>query len=328
MDEPISLDQAFINKLTGIIEVNLTNEQFGVEELYRRMGMSHTTIHRKLRSYAHRSLSQFIREIRLQKAYGMLQQNLGTISEISFRVGFGSPTYFDKCFHEYYGYPPGDVKRKILPEKADQTEPPKENRTSSDLSGPESGKGLTDRKQSRRRRATWMSAVAIFFSFITIFWISINRSDRLSKDLSIIVLPIKNISDSPDNQYFAEAIMEDILNSLFQISDLRVISRTTSEHFRETSNTTREIAKEVNAHYVLEGTIRPQGDMIRINIQLIDAFQDRHVWSAIYDRKVTDIIDIQNDIAFNVAQKLNIVLSETEIRQIKALPAASPVAND
>lgn len=111
MDEPLSLEEVFIRKLTDIILSNLKNENFGVEELSREMGMSHTTIHRKLRSYAQMSVSRFIREVRLQKAHEMLLQNLGTVSEISYRVGFGSPSYFNKCFHEYYGYPPGEVRK-------------------------------------------------------------------------------------------------------------------------------------------------------------------------------------------------------------------------
>jgi len=111
VEEPLSLDQAFIKKLTDIILANLENERFGVEELSHQMGMSHTTIHRKLRSYTRLSVSQFIREVRLQKAHEMLEQNMGNVSEISYRVGFGSPTYFNKCFHEYYGYPPGEVRK-------------------------------------------------------------------------------------------------------------------------------------------------------------------------------------------------------------------------
>jgi len=328
MDEPLSLDQAFIKKLSDIVLANLRNEQFGVEEISRLMGMSHSTIHRKLLSYTNRSLSQFIRDIRLQKAHEMLQQNLGTICDISFRVGFGSPAYFDKCFHEYFGYPPGDVRKRILQERADQNETHTERLIAPGVSKHGAEKKSPGRRISARKVIILTSSAAVIIAAITIIGVLFGDSHRKSSDLSIIVLPFKNLSDDPGNQYLADALMEDVLNSLFQISDLRVISRTTSEHFRGTRNTTREIAKEVNAHYVLEGTIRRQGDMIRINIQLIEAFQDRHVWSATFDRKVTDILDIQDDIALNVAQKLNIVLTDTEMRLIKSLTAINPVVND
>jgi AraC-like DNA-binding protein len=243
MDEPLSLDQAFIKKLTDIILANLENEQFGVEELSRQAGMSHTTIHRKLRAYTRLSVSQFIREVRLQKAYEMLQQNLGTISEISYRVGFGSPTYFDKCFHEYYGYPPGDVRKKIMPEKADQNEIHKESITESEHLLSEAEKGSITRRQSSRKMAILFSSIAVVVLALALVWVLLNSSHRRSKDLSIVLLPFKNLSDDPGNQYFADGITEDILNNLYHISDLRVISRTTSEHFSGTGLTSKEIGR-------------------------------------------------------------------------------------
>ncbi len=150
----------------------------------------------------------------------------------------------------------------------------------------------------------------------------------MSKDLSMIVLPFKNLSDDPGNQYFADGIMEDILNNLNHISGLRVASRTTSEHFRGTNLTSREIAREANTRYVLESSIRRQEGKVRISVQLIDAYHDRHVWSEIYDREVNDIFFIQSDIALNVARELNTVLSETEMRQIKAIPTPNSEAYD
>ncbi len=163
MDEPLSLDQAFIRKLTAIVLDNLMNGQFGVEELSHQMGMSHTTIHRKLRVYTHKSVSQFIREVRLQKAYEMLQQNLGTISEISYRVGFGSPTYFNKCFHEYYGYPPGDVRKA---NQADQAENHKESTSITEQLRFEAEKGpVTGRYSNRKMIIVLASAILVVGSF-------------------------------------------------------------------------------------------------------------------------------------------------------------------
>ncbi|RQW91014.1 MAG: AraC family transcriptional regulator, partial [Geobacter sp.] len=104
MTEPLSQDQAFIRKLADIVSANLQDENFGVEKLVRETGISRVTIHRKVKSIKHLSISQFIREIRLHKAMEMLQSNEGTAAEIAFRVGFGSATYFNKCFHEYFGY--------------------------------------------------------------------------------------------------------------------------------------------------------------------------------------------------------------------------------
>jgi pimeloyl-ACP methyl ester carboxylesterase/AraC-like DNA-binding protein len=105
-------DQAFLNKLNEIIEANIHNEHFGVEELSREMAMSHSKIHRRLKSINNNTINQLIREIRLKKAMSLLHDNIATVSEIAYKVGFGSPAYFIKCFHEYFGFPPGEVKKR------------------------------------------------------------------------------------------------------------------------------------------------------------------------------------------------------------------------
>ena len=111
MNESISTDQIFISKLTEIVLANLGNENFGVKELIRRSGMSRIGLSRKLHGIASKTINQFIREIRLQKALELLQNGSVTASEVAYKVGFSSPAYFNTCFHEYFGYPPGKVKR-------------------------------------------------------------------------------------------------------------------------------------------------------------------------------------------------------------------------
>jgi TolB-like protein/Flp pilus assembly protein TadD len=114
-------EQKFIDQLTETIEANFSNGNFGVAELAEQMGMSHSTLHRKLRAIASQSISQFIRETRLKHAMELLRLQAGTVSEIAFGVGFSSTTYFSKCFHDQYGYPPGDVKRRFITESDDDT---------------------------------------------------------------------------------------------------------------------------------------------------------------------------------------------------------------
>ena len=112
MKEEASMDQAFLDKVHEAIEKNLANEDFGVEELALEIGFSRTHLHRKLKLLTGQSSSQIIKVSRLKKAMEMLQNNVATSSEISYQVGFGSPSYFNTCFREYFGYPPGKVKRK------------------------------------------------------------------------------------------------------------------------------------------------------------------------------------------------------------------------
>ena len=111
MIEQNAKDQIFIRKLTEIILANLEDENFGAKELSRETAQSQHNINRKLKSISGKTLSQFIRETRLHKALEMLQNGNLTASEVAYKVGFGSPTYFNTCFHECFGYSPGTVKK-------------------------------------------------------------------------------------------------------------------------------------------------------------------------------------------------------------------------
>ncbi|MFH0757462.1 MAG: hypothetical protein V2B15_09255 [Bacteroidota bacterium] len=146
------------------------------------------------------------------------------------------------------------------------------------------------------------------------------------KDLSIIVLPFKNLSDNPNNQYFADGITEDILNNLYWITSLRVSSRTSGEKFRESTLSAREIARKMNVKYVLEGSLRIYDEKLRLSVQLIDAHREDHLWSSNFDRTMEDIYGVQDEIALQVASKVNAVLPESEIRQIKKIHTQNSTA--
>ena len=111
------MEPTFIERLTRITEENLTNEQFSVDYLANAMGMSYATLYRQLKYNAHKTISQFVREVRLRKANEILLQEDVTASEVAYRVGFGSPTYFNKCFHKYFGYAPGEFRKRELRDK-------------------------------------------------------------------------------------------------------------------------------------------------------------------------------------------------------------------
>ena len=106
----LSRDDQFLRDLTSIVLINLGNESFSVEDLAAAYGISRSQLHRKLKKLKNISISRFIREIRLDKSYKMLQNDEGTVSEIAYKVGFSSPAYFNTCFREYFGYPPVNSK--------------------------------------------------------------------------------------------------------------------------------------------------------------------------------------------------------------------------
>ncbi|MBE0666528.1 MAG: helix-turn-helix domain-containing protein, partial [Bacteroidales bacterium] len=336
MTDPLSADQLFISKLTAIVLDNLSDENFDVGKLSSEAGMSRSTIHRRLRTLKNKNGSQFIREIRLGKAMEMLSHNLGTSSEIAYKVGFGSPTYFSKCFHEFYGYPPGEVQIIDLQEEEVTNESSPAFMAALRQNPAISKEGPVPGIKKRRKSAILVFGTAIIFfalawglnSYLVKGQFQFRIFPTHPRDLSIVVLPFKNFSDDPANQYFADGIMEDILNNLYQISDLRVISRTTSEHFRDAGLTAGDVARKVNARNVLEGSIRQYDDEVRISVQLIDAYRDQHLWSHNYDRKITNIIGVQGEIAMQVAYKLKAVIAENEVKQIENIPTQNPEAYD
>ncbi len=114
MNLNLPAEQEFLDRLTGIIEANLSDENFRVAELTREMGISHSTLHRKLKTIVNQSISRFIRETRMNHAMELLRMRAGTVAEIAYGVGFSSTTYFTKCFHDHFGYPPSKVKDRFV----------------------------------------------------------------------------------------------------------------------------------------------------------------------------------------------------------------------
>ncbi len=109
-----SHNDELIQKLTQIVLENLDNEQFGVSELAKQIGMNRSHLYRKIIVLTKKSLSQFIREIRLSEAFKLLKEESVTVSEAAYRVGFNNPSYFNSCFHDHYGFPPGEAKHRSL----------------------------------------------------------------------------------------------------------------------------------------------------------------------------------------------------------------------
>ncbi len=318
----LSSDQAFINKLTEIVLANLHDENFSVEILFRETGMSHATIHRRIKSIRNQNISQFIREIRLKKAMEMLQNNEGNVAEIAFRTGFGSSTYFSKCFHEYFGFTPGEV-RKIGSAKDNDDQIAHQTAEQADHN--ESGSALNpaNRMFSHQKKAVAAFAILSGLLIIYILFTLLKPPQK-----SIVVLPFKILSDNPENQYLADGIMDGILNNLFRISEMRVISRTSSEYFRNNPMTSPEIGRMLNATYVLEGSVQREIQYVRIFVQLIDARNDKHVLSEVYEGEITNIFAFQSDIAQKVANRLRTVISSRELEYFEKIPTSNPEAYD
>jgi TolB-like protein/Flp pilus assembly protein TadD len=144
---------------------------------------------------------------------------------------------------------------------------------------------------------------------------------------SIAVLPFDNLSRDPDNAYFTEGVQEEILTRLAKIGDLKVISRTSTQRFKSAPGDLRQIAKQLGVMHVLEGSVQKAADQIRVNVQLVNALTDAHLWAETYDRKLTDIFAVESDIAKTIAETLQAKLTGSEQHAIAFRPTANPEAH-
>jgi TolB-like protein len=126
---------------------------------------------------------------------------------------------------------------------------------------------------------------------------------------SIAVLPFENLSSDPDNAYFAEGIQNEILTRLSKVADLKVISRTSTEHYKAAPENLRAIAQQLGVAHVVEGSVQRKGDKVRVDVELINAANDSQLWAEIFDRKLTDIFAVESEIAKTIADQLRAHLS-------------------
>src|SRR6266403_1221028 len=145
---------------------------------------------------------------------------------------------------------------------------------------------------------------------------------------SIAVLPFENLSEDKANVYFADGIQEEILTRLSRISDLKVISRTSTQRFKNTAEQIPDIAKQLGVATILEGSVRKAGDKVRVHVQLIDAENDAHLWAERYERQLDDIFGVESDIAGKIAEALQATLTRAERRAIAARPTKSTEAHE
>src|SRR5438132_1414072 len=174
----------------------------------------------------------------------------------------------------------------------------------------------------RRRNVIILVATGVIVSAVAGFFL-LPRASAHKIDKSIAVLPFENLSDDKENAYFADAIQDDVLTNLSKIGDLKVISRTSVMPYRGKASNLREIGKTLGVGNILEGSVRSIGNRVRVNVQLINAENDEHIWAEDYDRELTDVFAIQTDLAQKIVGELQAKLSPTE----KALMERKPTEN-
>ncbi len=302
-------EKVFLDQLIAQITLHIAEEEFGVAELAEEMHMSRSNLLRKVKKTTNLSVSQFINKIRLERAMELLRRSSGNVSEVSHQVGFNSPSYFIKCFREYYGYPPGEVGKhpeSVVEENQEQAAAKPAN-----------------------RKWILLSVGIALLVVMGVIWMNQDYfAEKLTREKSIVVLPFKNDSADSTNVYLINGLMEATLNNLQKIKDLRVLSRTSAEKYRGSNKSIPEMADELNVNYLVEGSGQKVGDKIVLNIQLIDGAKDRHLWSKQYRREVSDIFALQQEISKDIAKEIQAVITPEEKSRIEKEPTENLKAYD
>lgn len=145
---------------------------------------------------------------------------------------------------------------------------------------------------------------------------------------SVAVLPFENRSEEKANAYFTESIQDEILTRLSKIAGLKVISRTSTQRYKSAPENLSDIARELGVAHILEGSVQKSGDAVRVNVQLIKAANDSHLWAETFDRKLTDVFSVESEVAKAIADQLRVKLTGREEKIIEAKPTENPAAYD
>ncbi|MDO6596605.1 helix-turn-helix domain-containing protein [Oceanihabitans sp. 2_MG-2023] len=313
---------SFLAEAKSAVLDHISNEQFGVSELADVMSMSRSSLLRKIKKQTNLSASQFIREIRLQTAATMLKDTELTASEIAFEVGFSNPSYFTKCYREYFGYPPGETKTQIEKEELEAEASNSEQDPIEETTAP-----ITKNRNINRYiiAITTLFIIAIAYFFYDQFT---SNETQVIKEKSVAFLPFKNLSEDDSNLYFINGVMESSLNNLQKIKDLRVISRTSTEKYRNNPKTVSEIAEELQVNYLIEGSGQKIGNEVLLSIQLIDVKADSPIWSEQYKYQLDNVFKLQNTIAKKIAFAIEANVTPKELALIDRKPTENIIAYD
>ena len=184
-------------------------------------------------------------------------------------------------------------------------------------------------KIKRHKRGVLLTlAAALLIAMAVAYSVLFVAPAPLPNEKSIAVLPFENLSEEKSNAYFADGIQDEILTRLSKIADLKVISRTSTQRYEKTSQKLSEIAKQLGVANLLEGSVQKTNDQVRVNVQLIRAANDSHLWAETFDRKLTDIFSVESEVAKTIADKLRAKLTGQEEQVIAARPTDNPEAYD
>ncbi len=276
------------------------------------------------------STSQFIREYRLKRALELLREENITASEVAYRVGFSSATYFSTSFHKFYGYTPGEVKSRnadglVEDEKPSITETKHALPSLVDISKKQ--KGSVKKTAVYATLLVTLTCAALFSYYATSN--KNNDTDQFQNTIeekSIAVLPFKNWTGDPDLEYISDGMTDAVISRLTKISSIeKVVPFTSTVQYKETNKSVKEIASELGVTNLLQGNLQISGNQIKINLQMVNGRTNDHLWSEEYTKewKSDEIFKIQTQVVEGIAANMNATIADNEKKYIQKVSTRS-----
>ncbi len=299
--------QEFLNKLSELLKANLENEHFGVSELARALGMSRSSLHRKIREIFNISVSQYIRQKRLENGRDLLQNTSYTVSEVAFKVGFNSVTYFITCFREHFGFTPGDkeyhrVENEIVPEDEDY------NKTS-----------VKRLKFDKSDLIVWSIIFIVLANILYIIvWPKINSPKKQGK--TIAILYFEDLSPSAEKSYIINGLREDILDNLFSVKDIEVVPDAFMDQYKNSGLSALEIAKKTKADFILTAKGETSNENTTVWFELLETKSGKVILRENENLSLSNYFELRKEVAYAVVNELKANLSVEEIEEIEKIP--------
>ncbi|HKI89208.1 MAG TPA: helix-turn-helix domain-containing protein [Draconibacterium sp.] len=282
----------FLNSLQEIIQNNLKDPEFGVSVLAREAGMSRSNLHRKVFASAKISVSQFIRHERLKTGLKLLKHTSSTVSEIAYEVGFNNVSYFIKCFHDYYGYSPGQIG----------------NREKEEVSAIKESK-------MKIKPVYFIGLMIILVSVISILLYSNSKGKSYVKK-TIAVLPPYFENLEPEKTSKINSTVIQLINNLSYIKDLEIKPWTSVNQYKDPEQSASKIAKNLNVNFIVESSAEISNNNIQISVSLISGHEDKIVWSQPFEENLDNILQLSKKISGELVKQLKVQVTPAEKQRI------------
>jgi AraC-like DNA-binding protein/tetratricopeptide (TPR) repeat protein len=319
-------NKEFIKRLTELILENLGDENFGVKELVSKTGIKPSAINRRLKVISNKSISQFICEVRLNKSLELLQQDDLTVSEVAYKVGFGSPAYFNKCFHDYFGYPPGEFKKRglNLEEEKQETIPAESVTGEAPLAA--------ETKRPGKWALTWapamivLAGLTVYLAYPRLFKRDTLENLRSSGErISIAVMPFQNLTNDTTWNIWQKGLQDVLATSLSNSEELRVRQTGSvntllkSKGLKNLASLTPAVAGSISqmleANVFISGQLIKSGNVMRLDGQIINSKTEEIFKSFQIDGTAGDILSIIDSLSSQIRNFL--LISEMKESQLK-----------